>query len=540
MRAAAALVVVAVGAAAFALRNRTDDGLVVDTEARTFASDDPVERGCALERDLLVRLQRGHHPAHSEDVTIVPQQPNYSGTFNITSHSGPWDYLQTVPLVLYGPGYIRPRGRVGGATTLADVYPTMAKLSGIADLPTRAGKPLSAAIERTAAVPKLVVVLVWDGVGRNVMERWPDAWPELARLERDGTSFEGAIVGSSPSITPATHSTLGTGAFPVDHGVTAIEYRDAKGRVRGAFADRDPGDLELSTFADDIDRLLANRPRVGMLAWKSWHLGMLGHGRGIPGGDADELALIGDTISGNDSLFTTPPGINEVTELEDHAQRLDRRDGEVDGQWRGHDIAARHDNPAWVDYETELLLHMLQAGGYGSDEVPDFFFANYKMSDIAAHQYSMDSPEVEEVVAAQDAALGDLVRFLEEEVRDFVVVVTADHGHTPSTERSGAWPILQGQLADDVNRHFRATTDEPLIKVTSAAGPFLDRQVMARLGVSAGDVARFLNGYTIQDNWNETELPEGYEDRGGEHVLSAAFASDQYDDVMSCAGLSRG
>jgi Type I phosphodiesterase / nucleotide pyrophosphatase len=141
-----------------------------------------------------------------------------------------------------------------------------------------------------------------------VLERWPDAWPNLARLTREGTSLIDAVVGSSPSITPATHSTLGTGACPRRHGVTAIEYRTEDGSVRQAFAGRNPADLRLTTMTDEIDLALNNEPKVGMLAWKGWHLGMLGHGTQKPGGDADEVGLIGtdEHITGNNSFYSTP------------------------------------------------------------------------------------------------------------------------------------------------------------------------------------------------------------------------------------------
>src|SRR3712207_1628863 len=89
----------------------TDPAKKLGAEKRTFASDDPVERGCDLDERQLLRIWRGHHPKHSEDVTIVPQEPNYSGTFGITSHSGPWDYLQFVPLVFYGPNRITAQGK---------------------------------------------------------------------------------------------------------------------------------------------------------------------------------------------------------------------------------------------------------------------------------------------------------------------------------------------------------------------------------------------------------------------------------------------
>lgn len=509
-------------------------------ETRTFDSDDWMERACALPEKQLVRLWRGHDKVHSEDVTTVPLPPNYSGGFGITSHSGPWEYLQRVPLVLYGPGIIEERGPLDGFASVADIYPTAGALTGV-QLPARHGRVLSDALAEDGPTPKLIVTVVWDGVGRNVLDHWEGRWPNLARMEREGTSFLRATVGSSPSITPATHASMGTGSFPVDHRVTAIEYRGNGGDVRGVLPGKNPADLALTTFADEIDRALGNQPIAGMLAWKNWHLGMLGHGASVEGGDTDQLALIGSEhqMSGLPGVYETPAYLERFPGLEEHAEELDRSDGEADGEWRGRPVLEQHDNPAWVRWQTDAILAMLEREGYGSDATPDMFFTNYKPTDIVAHQHNMDSPEMGETLEAQDAALGDLVAFLDREVRDYVVVVTADHGNTPPPTRSGAWPLLQSQLEDDVNAHFEVPEDSSLIETTSAAGPFLDREVADDLGVTAADVATFLNGYTIADNYKEDELPSGYEDRGDENVLAAAYPSDRIGAVLECATGSR-
>lgn len=507
----------------------------IAAEDRTFDSNDPIERACALDKPLLARVWRGFHPEHSEDVTFVPLAPNYSGAFDVTSHSGPWDYLQNVPLVLYGPGVIEDKGRVGGAATLADVFPTAGALTGV-DLPERDGRVLDEALG-DADPPKLIVTIMWDGVGRNVLERWPDRWPNLARMEREGTSYLAATVGSSPSITPATHSTLGAGVFPRTHGVTAINLRTDNGGVRTAFNQRDPADLKVTTFADEIDLALGNAPLVGMLAWKSWHIGMMSHGTQTPGGDADQLAIIGsdERITGNPLFYSAPDYLEQFPGLEEHAAELDLEDGEADGNWRGHEIMELHDNPAWVEWETDALLAMLEREGYGADDVPDLFFTNYKMADIVGHQYTMDSPEMGEVLEAEDEALGRLLEWLDENVGDYAVILSADHGHTPSPERSGAWPLLQGQIQEDIDAHFDVPKGQSLVESPNPVGPFLDRAVMDELGVTGAEVAEFLNGYTIRDNWGGDELPEGYEDRGDENIIAAAWSRRQYGEVMRCA-----
>ena len=404
-------------------------------------------------------------------------------------------------------------------------------------MPERKGKVLEDALKPDVdGVPKLILTVVWDGVGRNMLERWPDDWPNLARMERKGTSYLGATVGSSPSITPATHSSLGTGAFPKEHDVTAITMRFGD-EIRDAFAGRIASDLKLTTFGDEVDLAYNNESLVGMLAWKSWHMGMLGHGSMTPGGDQDLLGIIGhdENITGNPEFYSTPEYLTPFPGLDERLEELDRADGEVDQQWMGHDIAL-HENPAWVNYLGDVLLATMDREGFGADTVPDVLMTNFKMTDIVGHQYSMDSPEEPVVLRAQDAQLGRLIDYLDAEVKDYVVIVTADHGHTPSPERSGAWPIAKGALLADLNRFLEVDEDSSPVINTSAVGMFFDADLLEATGVTLDEVATWMNDYRLADNWDE-ELPAGYEDRAEEQVMAAVFPTTALPEIMACARL---
>ena len=486
---------------------------------------------------MLQRIERGHYPGRSEDITFVPYEPNYLGSFSVTSHSGPWDYLQRVPLVLYGPNRVAPIGQVADEATLADVYPTVEKWTAV-PLEQRTGKTLDRAVAPNETPPKLLVFVMWDGVGRNVLERWPDAWPTLKRLEQEGLSYVQATAGSSPSITPATHATLGTGAFPEDHGLTAIKYRGDDGTMKTAFEGRDPSDLELSTFADQIDLAFDNRSQVGLVGFRIWHMPMMSHGAGVSGADKDQLALIGldGKFTGNSRLYDTPDYVRGLDTLDSRIDELDQADGVKDGEWREHPIASDHDNPAWAAYENDVIFEMWERERYGEDAVPDMFFVNYKMTDVVGHQYSMDSPEMEEVLRAQDAALGELVEYLDSEVGDYALVVSADHGHTPSPEISGGWPLSAREMVEDVNARFSVEDGESLIS-TTAVGLFVKDEVAEQYDVSKDEIAEFLNGYTIAENWPDSELPKGYEGRGEEIIFEAAFPSEDLGEILTCAGL---
>jgi predicted AlkP superfamily pyrophosphatase or phosphodiesterase len=509
--------------------------------AGTPAVTDVVRHACSLEEDELVRIWRGYDSARSEDVIVVPREPNYVGSFDVASHTGPWDYVQEVPLVFYGPRFVPERGLLPStAANLTDVYPTLGELLQT-KLPPRDGVVLKdALLPRRRSKPRLVLVIVWDGVGRNVLQRWPGRWPTLTRIEAAGVSYGAATVGSSPSITPASHTTIGTGAWPRRHRVTAIKLR-LGGSMTGAFNALDPRMAGLSTVGDEVDAAFDNRSKVGLVAWQPWHLGMLGHGRGWRGGDADLVALIGPGggVEGNDDFYFTPGYLDRMAPgLRARAPELDRTDGALDGRWRGRDVLIKQ-SPAWIAHETDVILEILSRGDFGRDVVPDLLFVNYKMTDIAGHQDSMESVEMAEALEAQDAALHRILAHLETKVRSFVVVVTADHGHTPSRESTGAWPIDQDELVRDIDRRFGVPAGNSLIAESHAAGLWLDDERSPQLGVDGEDVAVWLNGYSIQQNWSGVNLPRGYEHRGQERILDAAFPGDRLDDILLCKFGSR-
>jgi hypothetical protein len=75
------------------------------------------------------------------------------------------------------------------------------------------------------------------------------------------------------------------------------------------------------------------------------------------------------------------------------------------------------------------------------------------------------------------------------------VILTADHGHTPDPETTGAWPINPSGLKADMDATFEVPDGKSLFFSSTAVGPFLKRGLMADLGVSAREVAKFYEDY---------------------------------------------
>ena len=543
-----------------------DDGLVngarrPETPTERDRPEDPpklhgvnLRAGCTLPFRWIRALERGWDDggARDFDLAVVPHPPNFMGSITDTSHSGPYDFLQEVPLLFYGPGQISEQGpvRLNREVTLADVAPTMAAAIGY-DFPQRDGTPLTEILTEGAEPPKLIVTAVIDGGGWNVLNRWPRSWPRLKELMSRGASIEGATVGSSPSITPAIHTNLSTGLYPKHHGVTAIVVRTDEGELTESFtpvgetagvATMDARvSLRTTTLADLWDLETDNEALIGMVSPGFLQLGMVGRGSALEGADKDIVAVLSkkrlewDT---NPAFYSLPNYVNtDVRGPSRDKKALDRADGEVDGLWRGHDISPVYASPALAPWENRTIEALIEREGFGQDEITDLFYINYKAPDAAGHIYNMIAPEQADTLASVDTAIGDLVEWLDDEVGpgEYVLVVTADHGQTPL--EAGGWPIRPPEIIDDLNAAFDDTPNgRGVIEDTSAHTLFMNRAELTTNDVAPEQVADFLFDYTIGANISETEsFPAEFAGREDERIFDTVIPGRRLDRVFACA-----
>ena len=466
------------------------------------------EQACSLPAPWWERVRRGYFGPRSGDISTLPRYPAYmASTAGGWTHSGPWPHLQRVPLVFYGPGVLGPARTVDRPVTVADVAPTLARLIG-ADYPSRAGRPLDVVrVSRGSqrSVPRLIVTVVWDGGGWNTLDQWPDAWPNLARAIRGGTSFSNATVGSSPSVTPAIHTTLGTGEWPSSHGITGIWVRDENGnRVDSFLKGASTRFLEVATLAERWDEDHGNRALVGMVGYEPWHLGMIGQGAERPGGDLDDAAWLNvetnEWITNKDH-FRLPPGLIGTGGLAADLRETDAADGAIDESWRDNaildDIDRVEETPGFIAYHTRAMVNMIEDEGYGSDKVTDFVFTNYKQIDRVGHYFGMSSDEVYDSVIESDRQLGELVGELNDIVGygNWVLVVTADHGQQPDDSEIDSYAVDPDEVKADLNDHFG-----PVVEGVFPTEIFLDYEALDSSGATVADVARWLADYRLVEN----------------------------------------
>ena len=104
---------------------------------------DLVSVACSLPHDEILRIWRGWRPDRGAQLTFVPKEPNFVGSG--LPHVGPWDYIQTVPMLWYGPGFVRAQGEVDRPVTVAGIAPTSAELMKFDGFRAPDGRPMTEA-----------------------------------------------------------------------------------------------------------------------------------------------------------------------------------------------------------------------------------------------------------------------------------------------------------------------------------------------------------------------------------------------------------
>ena len=475
---------------------------------------------CSLPREWLVRMWRGNSPERSGELQILPRLPNFVGAG--LPHVGPWKFTERVPIVWYGPGQVKRIGVVDRPVTSADIAPTEAALVEFDGFEAPDGTPMHEALVPAAQrdPPRLVVVVIWDGAGRNVLDEWPSSWPNLSRLRAEGAWYERATVGSSPTSSAQIHATIGTGAFPRNHGVVGHSLRIGT-EIEVPWKDS-PEHLVAPTFADVYDRAMGNEPVVGTAGTVPIQLGMMGHGAAWEGGDRD-LAVLrvpgnAETLGAEGVSWNLPEPFREYFRYPNYANDLrplssymgddlDLVDGRRDGLWRGHPMDAEEllggfHTPARIPYQTRLVTELMEREDLGADEVPDLLYVNYKLTDQIGHIYSLNSPEMKDSLEATDASLPVLIRALNRLAGRgrWAMLVTADHGSTPSPAVSGAFQISAALLHESLRERFDTDGDQvEAIQQVKQTEVFIDERELRQNGGTLEEVARFVMGVRQRD-----------------------------------------
>ncbi len=445
----------------------------------------------ATRQRFLEMFARAYFPGRTGQLLIVPREgdfitrPDPDVTY---MHGSPWAYDVWIPLMFAGPAV-----RTGLYSTPAvqqDVAPTLAAALGVQMPPTATGRVLP--VLRTGfSRPRVVMLLVLDGMRRDYFDRYAESMPTLAALRRRSAWFTRAQVNVLPTNTAVGHSTISTGTDPRVHGITGVSVYDRGQRRRhDLFAGGMPQDLMVLTLADVWQ--LATAGRAIILAQGSIDRAatpLAGHGACQLNGAPAVLASYDQQTGGwntNPNCFRLPAYLKE---------RNAKTVWPADGEWMGHRIgstAAVRYSALFPAFEADAMIAMIERELVGEDTVADLILLNYKGADFVGHKYGPDSNELRVTLGEMDRQLARMLSALKARVgNDYLLAVTADHG-MPSEPSSPDRRHFAPSMVDLLHEKF-----DPEKQLITSFEPengqmFVDEDRLSHLGLTLRDLARFL------------------------------------------------
>lgn len=446
----------------------------------------------AARQRFLEMFARAYYPGRTGQLLIVPREgdfitrsePNYA-----YMHGSPWAYDVLIPIMFAGPA-VRT-GVYSMSAVQQDVAPTLAAALGVQMPPTATGHVLPV-LRTDFARPRVVMLIVLDGMRRDYFDRYAASMPTLTAIRRHSAWFDQARVNFLPTNTAVGHSTISTGTDPRVHGITGVSVYDRTRRQRhDMFARAMPQVLMALTLADVWQ--LATAGRSIILAQGSIDRAatpLAGHGACQLNGALVVLASY-DQQTGN---WTTNPDCFRLPEyLKD---RNARTLWPASGEWMGHKI----DSAAEVRYsglfpafEAEAMAAMIEREPVGEDNVPDLILLNYKGADFVGHKYGPDSNELRVTLGEMDRQLTLMLSVLQAKVgNNYLLAVTADHGMPPepsSPDRRHFAPAI----VDLLHQKFDPAAKQLITSFEPENSQiFVDEGRLSDLGLTLRDLAHFL------------------------------------------------
>src|SRR5262245_21883137 len=137
---------------------------------------------------LLNRFARGYYPGRSGQIFVVPREGSfitYRDPLYAFMHGSPWPYDSRIPMLFYGPPFIRKIQSASPAVQ-QDVVPTLAAVVGTPPPATVTGRALRDALASGAGRTRIVALFVLDGMRADYFDRNASLMPTLSRLKQEG------------------------------------------------------------------------------------------------------------------------------------------------------------------------------------------------------------------------------------------------------------------------------------------------------------------------------------------------------------------
>jgi type I phosphodiesterase/nucleotide pyrophosphatase len=452
----------------------------------------PLDAAVAARQRFLEMFARAYFPGRTGQLLIVPREgdiitrpdPNY-----VYMHGSPWSYDVSIPLMFMGPAV--KAGTYSLPAVQQDVAPTLAAALGVQMPPTATGRVLPV-LRAGFAPPKVVMLLVLDGMRRDYFDRYAASMPTFDALRRRGAWFSHAEVNCLPSNTGVGHSNVSTGSDPRVHGITGVNLFDRVHQKRhDMFAGGSPQDLMALTLTDVWQ--LTTSGRAVILAQGSIDRAgtpLAGHGACQANGVPVVLAFY-DQQTGN---WSSDPDCFRLPEY-----LKDRNSSALwagDREWMHHRIDSTVDvrhSALFPAFEADAMVAMIENEPVGADSIADLILLNYKAADFVGHRYGPDSEELRATLGEMDHHLARVLAALETRVgKDYLLAVTADHGMPPSPSSPDRSHLVPS-IVDLLHEKFDPAGKQLITSYEAENSQiFVDEERLSHLGLTLRDLARFL------------------------------------------------
>lgn len=423
------------------------------------------------------------------------------------THGQVWDYDVEIPLLFYGPGYVKAGQVLQEKVTQQDLAPTYAYLmGGYPPEDARHGQILKAPFKPIKSAPKAILTVLFDQGGWQYYAAHPKAWPFVKSLMDQGSLYLNAEVNHVDVETAVGHVGVGTGAYPYQHGIISNRFSIPPLGERQSLLGRDqsPIFIDSPSLADTWDQQSKNEAVVISYAYADRAaIGMAGHGSMFAGGDKDIVAFYDRKTGGvtsNTQFYTLPDYLKDL-----RIQPFLKDIQDTKSLWFGHDINNLSDvnkTPAQAQFDTEVFLKILENEPVGQDNITDLVYLTLKSTDACGHAFGWQSDECGSVLKEQDKQLERIMKAFEAKVGkdNFVMVLSADHGGAPLSSLANTAFIKAEEVKDNLNTKFDTLDNGiPLVYDMLASQVYIDLNELDRNGHTMKELQSYLLNYRVDN-----------------------------------------
>src|SRR5947208_14964973 len=142
----------------------------------------PYATTLATRQRFLEMFARAYFPGRTGQLLIVPREGDFITRADVAyMHGSPWTYDVAIPLMFAGPAV--KAGTYSTPAVQQDVAPTLAAALGVQMPPTTTGRVLPV-LRAGFARPRVVMLLVLDGMRRDYFDRYGASMPTLTALRQ--------------------------------------------------------------------------------------------------------------------------------------------------------------------------------------------------------------------------------------------------------------------------------------------------------------------------------------------------------------------